>query len=327
MGNPAFNVIVVLFWLATMSWLVVAKIVPPLRVGEPPNYASIVHDSPEEPPTCWAIRMQGQTIGWAVNGLERRKEGVSEFYSRVYLDKLPLAELAPGWLTTVLRPIFPDLDLVDVHKQSKLVVDPLGRLSEFESRVQLAGIPDAIKVSGQVEGSSLKLTVKSGEATVGATHSIAANSLLNDELSPQARMPNLRVGQTWTVPLYSPFRAPHSPLDVLQASVDREDTCRWDGRDVLARLVVYRGDAGSGRASDAIRGRMWVRQDGVVLRQEVTGFRSPVQFERLPDSQARLLREILPEGWSRPLPSQLAREALAALRAGGVSPEIEQPAP
>ena len=38
MGNHPFNVIVVLFWLATMSWLIVAKVLPPMRVGEPPSY-------------------------------------------------------------------------------------------------------------------------------------------------------------------------------------------------------------------------------------------------------------------------------------------------
>ncbi len=323
MGNPAFNVVVILFWLATMSWLVVAKIVPPLRVGEPPSYASIVNESPDEPPACWAIRMRGQTVGWAVNGLERRKEGIAEFYSRVYLAELPLDELAPGWLATVLKPVFANLKLIDVNKQSKLVVDPLGRLSEFESRVHLGGIPDAIKVSGQVEGSTLKLTVKSGDVSVTADRTMTPNSLMSDELSPQTRMPNLRVGQTWTVPLYSPFRAPHSPVEILQATVEREDRCRWGGRSVPTRLVVYRGDSGSGRGGDQTRGRMWVRHDGVVLRQEVTVFATPIQFERLPESQARELRRVLPDRWSRPLPSQVAQRALDRLHAAETAAATE----
>ena len=50
MGNLQFNVVVVLFWCTTMGWLVVAKILPPLRVGEPPNYASILQETSDEVP-------------------------------------------------------------------------------------------------------------------------------------------------------------------------------------------------------------------------------------------------------------------------------------
>lgn len=313
MGNPAFNVVVVLFWLATMTWLTVAKIVPPLRVGEPPTYGSILEQSDNLAPTCWTIRMQGRTVGWAANRLVRRKEGISEFYSRVYLAQLPLDELAPGWLGTVLKPVFPNLELLDLDKQSWFVIDPLGRLSEFESRVRLADIPDAIRVQGQVEGSRLKLLVKSGD--IGATfyQPLTPNSTMNDELSPQSRLPNLRVGQTWTVPLYSPFRSPHSPMEILQAAVEREDPINWAGKTIPARVVVYRGDSGAGRSSDAIRGRMWVRGDGVVVRQEVSVFKSPVQFERIDDEQARNLWEALPENWRQSLPPGLGSTLLEQL--------------
>jgi hypothetical protein len=313
MGNPAFNVIVVLFWLATMSWLVVAKIVPPLRVGEPPSYSTIVADSADEPPACWTIRMQGRTVGWAANKLVRRPEGISEIYSRVYLAQLPLDELAPGWLTSVLKPVFPSLELMDVDKQSWFIIDPLGRLSEFESRVRLADIPDAIRVQGTVEDARLKLLVKSGDLGATLYQPLTPNSTMNDELSPQARLPNLRVGQTWTVPLYSPFRAPHSPLEILQAAVEREDPVIWNGETVPTRVVVYRSDSGSGRSSDEIRGRTWVRDDGMVLRQEVSVFKSAVQFERLPDQQARQLWQALPENWRQSLPPQMGEQLLGAL--------------
>jgi len=314
MGNPAFNVIVVLFWLATMGWLVAAKILPPLRVGEPPNYASISAESHKDPPACWAIRMRGRTVGWAANWYVRRPDGISEFYSRVFLAELPLDELAPGWLTTVLKPVFSSLDLIDVDKQSWITVDPLGRLSDFESRIRLAGIPDAIRLQGTVEGSRLKLLVRSGDVAATLYQPLAANSLMNDELSPQSRMPNLRIGQTWTVPLYTPFRSPHSPMDVLQASVEAEEGIRWDGKRTPVRLVVYRGDPGSGRGSNEVRGRMWVDEDGLVLRQEVTLFRSPIQFERVPNRLATDLRARLPENWRQPMASGLGRQLLEDLQ-------------
>ena len=36
------NIAIVLFWLATMSWLVVTKFLPPLRIGQPPDYHAIL---------------------------------------------------------------------------------------------------------------------------------------------------------------------------------------------------------------------------------------------------------------------------------------------
>lgn len=323
MGNPAFNLIVVLFWLTTMSWLLIAKIVPPLRVGDPPSYNSIVDQSQNEEPACWSIRMHGRTVGWAANRMVRRPEGISEFYSRVYLGELPLDELAPGWLTAVLKPAFPDLQLLDVDKQSWFIVDPLGRLSDFDSRVRLAGIPDAIRVQGTVEGSKLKLIVRSGDISATIYRPLTPNSLMSDELSPQARMPNLRLGQTWTVPLYSPFRAPHSPMEILQAVVEKEDLMVWHGKPVLTRIVVYRGDSGGGRGSDTMRGRMWVREDGVVLRQEVTIFKSPIQFERIPDDQAAGLRESLPADWRYALPVGLGKKLLEELRTAATAPVLD----
>jgi hypothetical protein len=316
MGNQPFNIVVIVFWLATMSWLVVAKILPPLRVGEPPNYASILEHTGDEPPVCWAIVMRGETIGWAANKIVRRPDGISELYSRVYLGALPLDELAPGWLAGVLKGVFRDIRQMDIDKRSRFAIDPLGRLVEFESRVRLADDVDAIKVHGQFDGSTLSLTVQSGGVSVPLSRSLSPNSLVSDELSPQARMPGLRVGQTWTVPLYSPFRAASSPLEILQAVVEREDQFHWDGRLVNTRVIVYRGDSGSGSGGGETRGRMWVRDDGVVLRQEVAVFKSPLQFDRLSDSQAEPIWEALGSDWSRVVDRELEKQLLEQLAGG-----------
>ena len=42
MHSWRFNTAVVILWLATMSWLVKEKVLPPLLVGEPPNYSRII---------------------------------------------------------------------------------------------------------------------------------------------------------------------------------------------------------------------------------------------------------------------------------------------
>lgn len=308
MGNHPFNVIVVLFWLATMSWLVVVKVLPPLRVGEPPSYSSILQQSGEQPPVCWSIRLHDKSIGWAASKTVRRKDGITELYSRVYLADLPLEDLAPGWLGSVLKPALRNFGPLDVDKKSRLVIDPLGRLVGFVSRVRIGDVPDVIKVQGQIEGSTLTMVVQSGEISYTIERDLPPNALIADELSPQARMPGLRVGQTWTVPLYSPFRPLNNPIEILQASVEREDRITWDDRQVNSRIIVYRSDPGSGLIGNEARGKIWVRDDGLVLRQEVGIFRSHLHFVRLTDGQADEIATALGDDWMVHLPIALPKQ-------------------
>jgi hypothetical protein len=271
--------------------------------------------------------MNGETIGWAASKIERRNDGISELYSRVYLGELPIAELAPGWLAGVLKPVLADLDGLDVDKRSRFAIDPLGRLVEFESRIRLAELPDAIKVQGQIDGATLHLTISSGAFSAPVSRSISPSSLLGDELAPNARMPGLRVGQTWTVPLYSPFRSPNNLLEIMQATVEREDPFRWDGKTTNTRVIVYRNDAGSGPSGGETRGRTWVREDGVVLRQEVSVFRTPVQFDRLPEAPAEAIWQSLASYWNRALPRDLGRGLLKNVREGAARPQADEAAP
>ena len=315
MGNHPFNVIVVLFWLATMGWLTVAKILPPLRVGEPPSYVSILKESLDQPPVCWSIRLQDRSIGWAATRVARRTDGITDLWSRVYLAELPLDDIVPSWVGAVLRPMLRSLGPMDVDKKSRLIVDPLGRLVGFESRVRVANLPDAIKVQGQIEGALLKLVVQSGEVSYKLERYLPPDALMTDELSPQAYLPGLRVGQTWTVPLYSPFRPPNSPMEILQATVEREDRMTWGSRPLNSRIIVYRNDPGSGRAGDEIRGRVWVRDDGMVLRQEVTIFKSRLQFVRLPETEAEGIWKTLGDDWMGNLSSPVAKKLLQQLQA------------
>ena len=310
MGNHPFNVIVVLFWFATMGWLVVAKIVPPMRVGEPPNYSSIVQESRDQPPVCWSVRLRDRTIGWAVGKLERRSDGITSLESRVYLGDFSWEDMIPGWLAGVLQPVFTDLGQPDIYKRSRFDLDPLGRLVGFESGVRVAGLIDAIKVQGVVEGTNMKLSIQSGDFREKMERYLPPNALMTDELSPQSRMPGLRVGQSWTVPMYSPFRAPNDPLEVLQAVVEREDVVTWGGQQRVCRVIVYRPDAGSGMSNNEPRGRVWVREDGLVLRQEVTVLRSHLQFVRMTDEKAVELVATLGDDWTRNMSRQTARRLL-----------------
>ena len=214
---------------------------------------------------------------------------------------------------------------LDIDKTSRMVVDPLGRLVGFESRLKIADIPDAIKLQGQIEGATLHLAVQSGEVSYKLEQALPPNALVADELSPQTRLPGLRVGQTWTMPLYSPFSPPTSPIEILAARVEESQQFSWAGNLVLTRVVVYRSDAGSGLGSGEVRGRMWVREDGLVLAQEITLLRSRFQFVRLSDERCAQVAAMLGDDWSAPLNRQAADELLRA--AGADAQANRQPAP
>src|SRR5262249_2836069 len=157
-------------------------------------YQAVLQESRRQPAVCWNIEMAGEPIGWSASKLVRRKDGISELHSRVYLARLPLDELAPGWLTKLLQPALGQLGKIHVDKRTQIVIDPLGRLVGFESRVSVADLTDAIKVSGQVEGSTLSITVRSGDLPTTVERYLPPNALMSDELSPQAVVPGLRIG-------------------------------------------------------------------------------------------------------------------------------------
>ena len=311
MGSRAFNTAVVLVWLAAMSWLVVEKILPPLQIGEPPNYKAILNNSNKQPPVCWAIRWNDQPVGFAASIVLERQDNMREIHSRVFFSQLPLDEMAPGWLGAIVRPMLSRAGNLDMDAQSRLEIDPLDRLAGFESKVRLANIPDAIRMTGTIDGSQLKLAVQSGDFAYRTEKYLPPDALVGDELSPQAQLPGLRKGQTWTMPIYSPFRPPNSPLDILQATVERDDSIVWDGENHSTLLVVYRSEAGSGVLSpQEPRGKLWVRRDGMVLKQEVNVFNSRLHFVRLSMADGvKLIDELnraLGLDWNGPLSSKRA---------------------
>src|SRR5436309_2171720 len=142
--------------------------------------------------------------------------------------------------------------------------------------------PGEIVMQGVVEGSQLKLRVDAGDMSYNTERYMPRDALVGDELSPQARLPGLHAGQSWTVPVYNPLRPPDSPMEILQAKVEGHESLNWDGANVDTLLVVYRADSGSAYgASRAARGKMWVDGTGTVLRQEIDLLGSKLAFMRI----------------------------------------------
>jgi hypothetical protein len=282
MSNRWFTLAVVLFWLASMGWLVSEKVVPALRVGERPGAAPGA--APARQPVAWALYLNERQLGWASTDSTERPDRVVELRNRVHLDRFPLKEIAP-WLAKLLDPRDGD-DQMAYDTDSRIELAD-GRLLGFRTSISIGELKDAILVHGTAEGKQLALTVRSGDFSYDTTANLPADAVVGDSLSPRARLVGLRLGQTWTEPVYSPLNPPNSPLQILHARVDRYEPVPWNDRIVRAAVVVYQDDSGSdSRSSRSARAQAWVNAAGDVLKQEVSMLGVKLLFVRLPPGQA-----------------------------------------
>jgi len=287
-----YNIAVVLLWMAAMTWLTVVKVLPPLLIGERPSYNTILEARMREPPVAWELLLDGQKLGWALCTIDELPHELTEIRSRVHFDRLPLEpvrHIVPEWLTGAMGPLERSMGGLEMDTESMVIIDPLGRLSQVESAIWFDPRKDAIRMRGTVEGNRLNVEVRAGGEKIGGQEvPLTPDALLGDALSPQTQLPQLRIGQKWTVPTYSLL----GPVEVLTARVERMERIFWAGDSVETWLVAYRNEDGSGlEEEDSLRGRLWVRLDGTVLKQEMRLFSAPMTFVRLPDDAARRLED------------------------------------
>jgi hypothetical protein len=160
---------------------------------------------------------------------------------------------------------------------------------DFDSVLKVDRSQELGRIRGKVEGTYLEVTVHPSGLTFKVR--LSPQSRLGDAFSPQAPLPGLRDGQTWTVPSCSFHLYPNNPVEILQAKVEGQTTIFWDGRRERTWLVVFRDDPG-GRSDKAPRGRLWVRcEDGEVLRQQVSLFGSDMVFVRMSQSETAALEK------------------------------------
>jgi hypothetical protein len=211
------NFAVIALWLATMSWLVTEKILPPLLIGQPPSYETIVRARKKNPVVGWKMLLDGRELGWALSEAKTLEKDLTEIHSQVHFDRLPLRELIPSWLRVLLPPIgnYPLGDNLRMNTQSTLTIDPLRRLTGFSSTVKIDPLKGAITMHGTVDGTQLKVTINSSEFSHSTEAYLPKDALVVDAFSPLAQLPGLHEGQTWTVPVYSPLRPPGKPIDSL----------------------------------------------------------------------------------------------------------------
>lgn len=273
MGNRIFVGVVVLLWTGTMSWLMVARILPPFFNGDPPGHGVLQRDEP----VCWDIEHDGQLVGHAVSQAVPGAMGTTEIHSRVLLDGLEVRKLAPQWMNTLVQ----GLGEISLDTRSRIVLDSLNNLSSFETRVRLNDLPLVMRVSGRVDGPNLQLKIRSGDVTHTVKYPAPSNSLIASELIPEPKLLSVYVGRKWQQEIYSPFRPPTDSMEILQAAVVEESWFERRGERQRVKRIEYRAMSPAGVAADnMLRAMVWVGDDGTVLRQDLYLMETKLRFER-----------------------------------------------
>ena len=93
-------------------------------------------------------------------------------------------------------------------------------------------------------------------------------------------------GQHWTVPIYSPLRPSHKPIEILYATVAGHEALHFDDQLVNADIVNYRTTPNDHQPT---RSRIWVAPHGKVLQHESTILGAKLLFLRRTDAVAQSL--------------------------------------
>ena len=280
MANRIFISAVVVFWLSSMTWLVTDRILPSFYGGQPPTMRTYEDGKP----VAWEVLWKGKTVGEAASLRLSGVAGTTDLFNRVVLDEFPVMQLAPSWIRATVG----NLGKMTFDVLTRVEFDPLGTFSSFNSRISLDAMPSILKMSGRVEESFLKLNVQSGDIRHSTKIFLPNSEALSETLFPNAKLPYMHVGRHWQEKVYSPFRSPSDPVELVQVEVKVIETIQHRGKSRRVMRVEYRSLAGSGIPEQArIQGISWVEpKSGDVLRRDVFLGDSKLRFERLPKEAA-----------------------------------------
>ena len=290
--------VVLLLWAASLTWLVKTRIWPTLFTGSPPTYAESLPSAPESSrEVCWSILYEGQSIGQAYNRITRHRDGTGFLSGIVQFEKLPVKRLMRdllGPLGAIAAPRILEGDESELNLaiRTDLGFDNYGQLHRFETSVDVRGIRGFVTVEGRVIDDLLHIVARAPASDdpielFRDQVQLPPAGLVADTFSPRPHLAQLKVGQSWIIQSYRPF-LPHSPLELIEATVEREEVIEWRGQIVRTMRVAYRRDAGSGltTAREPVS-QMWVRRDGEVLRHDVQLATVRMQFIRFPEGSCQ----------------------------------------
>ena len=118
MGNRIFVAVVLLLWASTMSWLVVAKILPPFFSGEPPAHGIIQRRSRSAGRSNVPAAASATRSARRCPVPSRRPKSTAACCWKTSRSR----EMAPQWMSSIVE----DLGLIRLDTRTRLVLDSFG---------------------------------------------------------------------------------------------------------------------------------------------------------------------------------------------------------
>lgn len=287
-----------LFWVLSMTWLVTTKIWPDLGPTTLPDVAYFDAASPsQEVSTRWDVYTNGRRIGRAETIATRAEDGTAQVNSTLHVDRISLDRLVHqmfgswGRLIRWVETMPTDLE-ISFDAETNMTLDRDGQLETFIVHVSTDDVPELFIVEGTRQGARLAVRVASRSANnepaielLRTSFTLPENGLAADVFSPHPRLANLRKGQKWRFETYQAF-PPGRSLRLTEATVQREELILWQGDVETVFVVAYRDISHKGPTASAHPySHLWVRDDGTVLKQQITISSLQLEFHRLPNRQ------------------------------------------
>jgi hypothetical protein len=256
---------ILLFWAVAAVALFTRDLLPDLLIGSPPDLRSISSAERSDEPTKWSILVAEdsslvnlRSVGQAVTTTTHRSDGWIQLASEVRIDAQDLLFKTP----------FHGGPEEHLQIKSRCDITSSGNLSSFSTHVRsmVEGL-DLLTLEGRVKGELLEVKSRGPLPFFNQVTNIPyqPRGIVQNTFGPLDRMPGLQVGQRWKSWTVSPLTGRVEPMRV---AVARKGVITWGNNPVTALEVVAK--------AGPVSIRIWVRPDGLVLRQEV-----PFPFFRL----------------------------------------------
>ncbi len=265
---------ILLFWSIAAAALFVRDLLPDLMIGSPPALRSISMADRSPRPTRWTLMVvdedekgEFRVVGQAVTETTLKDDGWVRMSSEVRIDGEDLLRGTP----------FGPVRDAKLKILSAYEIDPSGNLQTFHAGVREADeADDLLSLDGRLKGDVLEVRARGPLPIFNWTRNFPyqPRGIVQNAVAPMDRMPGLRVGQRWESRIVSPLTG---RVESVRVEVQRKGVITWGNNPVSALEVVAR--------SAGLSVRIWVRPDGLVLRQEVPfPFGGQIVLERQPEA-------------------------------------------
>lgn len=274
-------VVILLGWVVAAAALFRRDILPDLGMVPPPDLRSVAGvDEPDPGPSEWNLSViekeEGsrdstlRPVGHATTSTQRDSDGTTTLKGQVTFDSDGLLRgtgLDPG--LALIR----GWGRLEIDTTCK--VDPVGHLDAFVIVARQAGGANSLlTINAQVVGHTIEVVARALGPFGQSWHQslpYEPRGLVQNSLGPIDRLPGLQVGQRWDTDVVNPITGGASRV---RTEVTGKVPLQWNNQIVTTLEVV--------QTMDPFRTRIWVRRDGVVLRQEIPNPICNLVLERLP---------------------------------------------